>query len=279
MDYQKPSLYLKDSFLSPVEFLISTYIYEYDISKANISILYSKGVLSEKEYRELYVADRFYRQYTVGNMQKDKRVATALSEGLKEYRKLFMEENGLQDIDILSVKKDAIFLINKVPTVTKFGLIEFVMKGRYTSYYRLPGIPVIEAYYNYDSISGTEVLDIKGIDDSMLPRHEAYMLEFLKVLFESAQSSSIEETLGMLVMFYQNYLNRELDVGYYREFNPLSLFRVIPTRFNSFMAEYVDESSRSYLDISCNRDILICLYRYYSSILLSHKSQRHIKTR
>ena len=44
------NLYQQTNYMADVDYLISTYIREYDISKANINILYKYGVINKQQY-------------------------------------------------------------------------------------------------------------------------------------------------------------------------------------------------------------------------------------
>lgn len=261
------SLYLKDTYISSYfNYIISSYIREYDIQKANISILYKYGILSEEEYNMYYNMDKLKRQISIGYLLKNNPNASkVLTEGFKESRKLFFENNNIQDINVLSIKKDAIFLINTIPNITEFGLITFVNKGIYTSYYRLT--KTIEIYYYLDSINNIENLEVKGISD--ITPHEPYMIDFLKYLFELAETNTIDIVVSTISNFYREYISLNLDVGYYREFNPLSKFNIKSKSITSFYADMVSNNDKQYLDISCNRIILETLYSYYTSAYFS----------
>jgi len=158
--------------------------------------------------------------------------------------------------DILSIKNDAIFIINKIPMITKFDNIEFVNKNIYTSFYKL-GVGKIEIYYLYDMVNNIEHIDVKGIKDEKIILHKNYFLEFLLVLFNSAQIESLRDTINLLITFYESYLKLELDIGYYREFNAESLFSIKRIGVSSiYKADFLGEDSKSYIDISCNLNIL-----------------------
>lgn len=244
----------KSHYTAPINYLISTYIREYDISKANISILYTKGVINDETYNKLYNAPRMERQIYIGNMQKDNKISEILKNGIKDARDIFINSNNIELSDILSIKNDAIFVINKVATKTKFGNIEFVNKNIYSSFYK---ILKIELYYFYDMVRQIEDISIKGISDDKLELHKNYFLEFLLVIFNSAQTESIEETLSILNSFYEKYIKMDLDIGYYREFNSLSKFRLKPILItNNFMADFLKEENKYDIDISYNINFL-----------------------
>ena len=249
--------YDKTYFSAPIDYIISSYIREYDISKANANILLLKGAISKEQYDYLISLDSNSRYISVGLLQKNNPdISTCLKEGIKEMRYLFLTSNNLTMNDILSIKNDAIFIINKVPMITKFDNIEFVNKNIYTSFYKL-GVGKIEIYYLYDMVNNIEHIDVKGIKDEKIALHENYFLEFLLVLFNSAQIESLKDTINLLITFYESYLKLELDIGYYREFNAESLFSIKRIGVSSvYKADFLGEDSKSYIDISCNLNIL-----------------------
>ena len=101
-------LYGRFNYISGLKSLFSTYIREYDIAKANISILYTKGVISKELYEQLLVAPREERQITIGLMQqKDPKIVKILQQGIFEAKKALFELNQIQDADILTIKNDA----------------------------------------------------------------------------------------------------------------------------------------------------------------------------
>jgi len=207
----------------PVNYIISEYIREYDISKANINILLYKGLISQPQYNYLYSLPGEQRKIKVGLMQRDSPVINkGLSSGFGEARKMFYEANNIQEHEILAVKKDAIFLMNKIPSVTKFGNIEFVEKNLYTSFYQLAGL---ELYYYYNSNTNQEKLDIKGMSDDVIALHKPYMIDLLMYIFGTAQESPSRDVVGLVSNIRDRYISGELGVNYFREFNNRSLFR------------------------------------------------------
>ena len=98
-----------------IDYLIGSFIREYDIAKANINILLWKGLISIDQYNFLYNAYRMTRQITIGKMRaSNPELGTALDAGVLEVKKLFFEANDIQDHEVLAIKNDAIYLINKL---------------------------------------------------------------------------------------------------------------------------------------------------------------------
>ena len=267
-------LYEKTDYRSEIPFLFSNFIREYDISKANINILYWKGALDKSTYDELYRSPRDVRQYVIGNLQKETRINDILMNGFIECRKIFLQENGLTDSDILSIKKDAIFVINKVPKLTKFDNIEFVNKNIYTSYMSFFN-KKIELYYSSSKVTGTglEHIDVKGISDKNIKYHEEFMLDFLYYVFDMVENDSLENIISGFNRFYHSYINRELNIGYYRNFNASSNYTLnYKSPFNLNMSYELENinpatfSDYSILNISYNMNFLRVIFQYLSSI-------------
>ena len=127
--------YLRDNLLNPLyKYIISGNIREYDISKANINILSSLNIINEEQYLYYYNLPKNRRAIEVGWLQKDKTIAKALSNGFIGYRQKFFEANEIEDHEVLSIKKDAIYIINKIPQYCKFDKVEFIPKNHYTSF-------------------------------------------------------------------------------------------------------------------------------------------------
>ena len=131
-------LYEKTNYLNPnISYLINTFIYEYDISKANITILYQEGVIDEQTYDRLKSVPRMERQVTIGYILKVKKNNEILKQGICNARKALFESNGIQDYEVLSIKNDAIYVIGRPLHNTVFGIVEFTLRNIYTSFYSI----------------------------------------------------------------------------------------------------------------------------------------------
>ena len=259
-------LWDKVNYTADISYLTNIFITEYDISKCNINVLYTKGIIDKTTYDYLYKSERMVRQTFVGKLQRDNQtVVRVLKDGIIEAKKVFFEANDIQDRDVLSIKNDAVFLINKKPKVTKFGLIEFMPKGLYTSFFKFRGM---EIYYYYNNMSKMEYIEVKGISEENLAKHEGYFLQLLKDVFYSIQINGPEVTLRMIKDFYMQYINKQLPIEYYRKFDVTSNYHYIcNTIINTgFEAEYVSENNKDLIDITYNLDILMQLQRYVISM-------------
>lgn len=259
-------LYEKTLYTNDITYLTNVLIREYDISKANINVLYAKNLISENTYQFLKNAPRMTRQVYVGKMLRaDKSLALQLKEGILEARRMLFETNDVQDYEVLSIKNDAVYTINRQLQNTDFGLIRFMEKNIYTAYYALPQV---EIYYYYNYVSKEEQIDIKGINDETLKLHNDYFLQFLKDLFYTVQVTGIEAALDLMRNFYYQYITMQLPIGYYRKFNSDSNYhyKYITSEGTGFNLMHVKESEKANIDITYNVSILMQIQKILMDI-------------
>ena len=254
------------NYSSDVSYLNNVFIYEYDISKANINVLYSKGAIDKDTYDYLYTANRDIRQVYIGKLQKEnKEIVNILKAGIIEAKKCLFEANNIQDYEVLSIKNDAVFIINRQLQNTQFGLINFKCKNKYTSFYKFNNL---EVYYFYDSFSKNEVIEVKGISDNKLALHKDYMLQLLKDIFYTIQTVNVEMAMRMLRDFYLQYIKLELPIEYYRKFSADSAFHYKLKTISGAGYDTVicPEGQLQVLDISYNISVLMDLQKILASM-------------
>ena len=167
-DLYKRTLYLNKD----IEYLFGHRIIEYDIRSAGFNIIRHFKFVPQKVIDALAKLDKHSRHVAIGMMERNNEdLKKKMKLGFQSCRKKFFVENNVQDEEILSIKKDAIFLIDRVLTNTKFDTIEFVNKNEYQSYLYMNKI---EFYI------GDEKIDCKGIRDEKVKLHEKFMLEIIR---------------------------------------------------------------------------------------------------
>ena len=247
--------YKMKNYTLDIKYLTNRFIYEYDISKANLNILYHEGVVSKKDYDLIMQFGRGQREIYFGNLQRNnKEISEILANGIAKARKAFIEANNLNDMNILSVKNDAIFVIDNKPRVTKFDNIEFKLKNTYTSYFN---INKLEIYYYLDLVSNEENLDVKGISDERLALHAGFFLNILCEVFEAIQTNSVEHCIRLINDIYIKYINKQLPYGYYREFNSDSLFRITFPNNMECLTTIMNPENFKYINMMNNLRIIM----------------------
>ena len=203
-----------------IEEIINEDIIEYDMKSAGLSIIKSHKLLDERTIGLLEILPKDQRSIKIGNLQKgNKELTKQLNDGFEYYRKMFMESNGISDDQIISIKKDAIFTTKRCKYL-EFDEVRFDDKNSYTSYYYFPGASKIELYYNKNKI------DVKGIHDDNVKLHKDHMVEFFKRYAYMNEQSTKSNIIKFIKEFSYLYKTRQIDKGYYREFNVNSRFRL-----------------------------------------------------
>lgn len=261
------NLYKKTAYTINSSYAIGS-IFEYDISKANISILRQMNLITEDQYKRYYVMDKREREINIGLLQKnDPKYKEALEEGFMESRRFLLHENNVEDNEIISIKKDAIF-VTRPMRITKLGYIEFTLRNVYQMMVKTNN-PKLEFYFAL--LEGDNCnIDVKGVKDSSLPFH-TLLLSKICSLFSHIINGDIEEAVSELSELLREYSNRSLPLEYYREFNSLSHYRIVPGFYSEFTIDRTDESARPYLNIDYNLNLLTDLYKIISDMYVNRK--------
>lgn len=242
-------LWERDSYKTPVKALFNHRIVEYDMKSANTSIAREFGLLPEKRIKELENLPKKDREIAVGLILRDNPGYSEKQKlGFIAARKLFFTQNEILDEEVVAIKRDAIFVMRYVDNEQVTDNIDFRMKNVYSSFINLG--KNIEIYYNQEG------LDIKGIDDEIYKeRHSEYFGMFLYSLIRRIESSERNSYLTYLRMMFDMYKHRQLDSGYYREFNAKSQFHYLDGSYAN--EEYIEDLNA--VDISCNLNIILKL--------------------
>lgn len=201
-------------------------IVEWDIKSANVSICREYNLLPTATIDAIASQHKSKRERSIGLlMLKDKDFSKALESKFDEVMKIFIEQNNLDlDWDILSIRKDAAFVINKEIKKPLVGEhILFRPKGVYSHhiYLKPPKIKDLDIYINNDTI------DVKGISDELIPLHQDGTLQLIRTICTCMGSSNPKKEINELFSdFVLLYKKRELPFEFYREFNVVSKFRV-----------------------------------------------------
>ena len=236
-------LYKRTLYTKKVKFIINE-IHEYDIAKANISILLQGGYITQREYNMYLQMPKIQREIAIGNLQKNPKYSKIIREGFEQARKCLIEANNLTEDDIVSIKKDAFYVMRRLQCTT-FGNIEFTLRNSYHMYIYCRGI---EIYYGMNELDDSgDILDIKGINDNKLSLHSAY-LSFISYILKQVVKGNVVGAIQELMTFIQRYDNKQLSVEYYREFNAESMYRI-----GRYGIMFVDESNKDDLSIINNQ--------------------------
>ena len=215
------NLYKRSNYLNKVyDPIFNVTIKEYDMKDAGFNIIKDYELLDKETIEYLESLNKMDKNVSIGKLQaRNRDLLMRMLEGFENARKVFIEENKLEDKDILSIKKDSITVINKSVTFTDITeRIKFREKGNYTSFIVLN--KNIEIYKMF----GDNCLNVR-IKQKDLDPHKDFFLEFILSLIVKRQNLDTKGLMELLRDFRSLYLSRKLDIGYYREFNADSQFK------------------------------------------------------
>lgn len=237
--------------------VINSSITEWDMKSANVSVLEYFHLISQQKIDAIRKLSSEKRKVAVGLLeQKDPELAEKLEHGFDEIVKMFIEINNLdEDFDVLSIKKDAVFVIAKTPAITEFGPVKFVAKNTYHSYLK---IGAFEFYV------GTDTVDVKGLQ-KLADKHKNGILYLINDVVNAAiqyagDKASMSLYLSNLVRLYKT---RKLDFDFYREFNSQSKFSIVIDG-ERYLYDNISEEDLNDVDISFNyTNIILPLVRTF----------------
>jgi hypothetical protein len=167
------------------------------------------------------------------NPEMSKKLEIAFNDIVKE----FLSANDLDlDLDVISVKKDAVYVVNRKVHTTQFGPIEFIPKNSYHAYMLLNKL---EFYIGYDKI------DVKGIGESYKMHRDGFLILIQEVINIMESGKDPNAFLAELVELYKT---KQMDLNMYREFNTRSQYKC---NIEDNMI-YMDNISYEVLDTDCD---------------------------
>ena len=189
------NLYLKDNYTNKdLKYIKNTIITEYDMESAGMNILTELGYFSEDDRKKLMEMDKLKRNVLIGNLlRRNPKMNEDLHHGFAEARRIFFEKNNIDEYDVLSIKKDAIFLIgNKIidPNISKY--IKIRPKHRYTSY-----------------------MDVKNYGAIAKEHHKDYLLKDLKEVLRNSEKGQVKDNFIKLAVLKDKLISYNLPKGYY----------------------------------------------------------------
>lgn len=232
----------KDNYIDKeISYLKNVSIVEFDISAAGLSTLSYKSLVPQETIEELRGMEKTKRNIKIGLILKRyPELNKIFADTLAEVRQEFIRINEIQINEILTIKKDAIFLINKnIRYYTVFGHFTFVRKNEYTSYMRLEN----KEFY-LDSLH--KELHTKGLRSEAVELSKDHLLKDIKTFMLSAEKVKEEQMYGILSRYRSNYLNRRLPVETYRNLED-GLYHL-----NKYSIMNIDETLVEDVDISQN---------------------------
>lgn len=206
-------LYKKHNYKNKnLEYIKNCFIEEYDIKRAGLNILRNTNTITEEKYQEFLKMDKREADIIIGKwLRKHPEVSELMMNTYIEIRKRFFELNNItDDDDILSIKKDAIFVINHKCFHLEIDGYEFVLKNKFNSYAYINNY---EFYYgkNKDNIV------VKGMNHESVIDQKLYFIKLIKDLMRLDSIGKYDEMFELLVDFKDDFIMNKLELPYYKD--------------------------------------------------------------
>lgn len=211
---------------------ISGRIVEYDMKAANITMLRKSNLITQEEYNYLGSLPKYDREVSVGKLcRKDPKYYKAISDGIKHYKLQLADKNNIKPEEIIRVANDAVY-INRYYNLKNitFGDVEFRIKSISDVIVKLRRDIIIFCSFTDTSYSDIDI-EVKGIKPELVSLHNEYMLTIIGTTIAYFERGQKDESLKYLNEAIEHYIKRELDIGYYRNFNSLSNYRLKNSTF------------------------------------------------
>ncbi len=224
-----------------IDHLKNVVITEYDLASGGLSVIKENKLLSPKYIAELDGMEKEKKNIVIGKLQaKIPDLAKNMVIGFGKARQAFVDLNAIPDENILSIKKDAIFLVNCYNVVGQVSEnLLFRAKNTYSSYIRLNNK---EIYFS----AITKDIDVKGLSDEAYSLQKDFILKDISRFLSMSEKISEEQLYLNLKKYRSDYLNRNLPIETYRQLDT-GIFVV-----GNFEMKTVDDSYIDQIDISFN---------------------------
>lgn len=259
-------MYNRYTYVTDEKCIINANIYEYDIRACNVSVLRAYGKITEQEYQNFLMMDKQLREATIGNMERAENKTLGhspthnlITAGTKEAKQKLFELNNIKNENVVRIASDAVFVNVPYPLmyttvpVGYNGSVTFKQNGPWHAMIKCNSVLVF-----FKRLDGAFDVVVKGINDVKVPLHASF-LSFLAETVNNMERMPKNDVLRLFKEFYDSYVSLTLPIGYYREFNSNSCFRIKNSAIGSIFD--IDESHRNLIDINYNLFILRDLYK------------------
>lgn len=220
-----------------IQFMFHSNIVEYDMRAMSVSISEKYGLLDEETIRVLKLLPKEQRTKRVGLLQKDdKDYSERLIQCELETRRKFLETNGLDETNVISLHSDACIFNSKKKVINNIEGIEFKHANTWTAYMIYKGI---EMFY------ADGVITYKGIPKEMLNKHTLGIHKYLCTVFDKVENYD-PEILDFLSKFQRRYLQDKLQDFFYIPFGRMGDYKMSNLGLLSFVAKVVLEEMKGW---------------------------------
>lgn len=239
-----------------IEYIKNVNITEYDLQDGGLSVIKEYKLLNDKYINQLVTMEKEKRNIVIGKLQaKLRNLSSNMVLGFGKARQLFVDTNNILDDDILSIKKDAMFIINRHHIITKISEnLNFRIKNAYSSYINLN-----RKEFFWSSI--LRELIVKGLSDEVKELQKDFLLKNIGQFLNQSEKIQKEQLYENLKKYRSDYLNRKLPIETYRNLDT-GLYTIDDFEINTADNEYIEMVDISYNFINYINPLIQRLMRY-----------------
>lgn len=212
-------------------------IFEVDMARAGLSVIKQEKLLPLATIHQLEALSKHEASVQIGKISRLKEyrgLAKEITTQIKDRVRMLCDLNRIPDTDIISVKRDAVFVSGVKPRLLSLpNGTEFKIKNVYSDFMNFNGV---EVYFNF----GRKTFDIKGMSDTATALHSEFLVEFFFFVLDLMRKGRQLDTIDTLCQFKIDYLQRNLDIGFYREFNSGSGY-AIPSMYKTYIVNSLSQ--------------------------------------
>lgn len=213
-----------------IQYLFHSNIVEYDMVAMSVSISEKFKLLDDETIKILKLLTKDQRTKRVGLLQRDnKEFSNQLISCELEIRRKFLETNGLDESNILSLHSDACIFNSKKRVIDNIEGIRFRHEGTWTGYMNYNNI---EMFY----VDGT--ITYKGIPKDMLNQHTLGIHKYLCIVFDKLENYD-PTVIDYISKIQKKYLQDKLPEYWYLPFGKNGIFKMSNLGLFSFIANVV----------------------------------------
>ena len=244
--------------------LAGVQITEVDMADAGMTVVREERLLDAATVARLEALPKAERAVAVGRLSRDRAaagrgasVSERITDGIRRRVEEMLELNEVPADRILSVKRDAVFVLGPPPgRLTLPGGAHFRLKSSYTAFALLGRI---ELY----GVPRRGSCDLKGVPAEKRALHLPYCPQVVLDVLGMVERGDRDGAAGTLRQFREDYVGRRLPAGFYRELNADSAFCVAAGGARFLVAGTGEDIPRTELEIGHNlRNVIVPLARF-----------------
>jgi len=196
-------------------------IYEYDLIDAGLSIIKKYELVNDIQFiKELErMKNKVEKHKTISKIPF---LAAKITKCLKDVLRDLYISNEIMPEEIISVKRDAVFLFRQIDKLTDNEYIKFRLANSYTGF---------TCYNNLEFFLSNSKIDIKGNPDI---DSDNVLILFITRMFYLLSKKKYELALEESIEFKKDYLEFNIE--------DIRIYRTIDSRYTYIMNYSADES-------------------------------------